>query len=110
MHRKIIILFLLAASAVTFLPAQSKAAVPSETVAPVNAAAPAATLFLQTYRSRNRRWRFRARNRNYGFYRSRWNRNRRMNRRENRWERRDDRRDRRRDRREDRRDRRDRRN
>ena len=107
MHRKIIVLFLLAASAVTFLPARSNAAVVTETIDLVNTAAPGAALFLQVRSRRSvtyRRWR----NRNSVWSRSsRWNRrSRRMERRENRRERRSDRRERRRDRREDRRDRR----
>jgi hypothetical protein len=112
MHKKIIVLFLLAASAVVFLPARVSAAVGSETNNSSNVKT-ADAAFLQTYRiSRNRRWRFRAQNRRYGRYRSSSRRswNNRWNRRNNRMERRENRRDRRENRRERREDRRDNRN
>jgi len=94
MFRKIIVLFLLIGAGIIFLPAQSNAAVVSETTITENAA-PGATLSLQRIQRRDRkRWR----NRN-----SRYNRrdDRRYNRRDDRrYNRRDDRRnDRRRGRR-----------
>jgi hypothetical protein len=107
MHKKIIALFLMAVFSIIVLPSMANAAV-EETSNLVKTNTPAAALFLQNWRSRNRRWgNRRMRNRGYIWSRSRSNRNNRWN--DNRWNRRDRRRDRREDRRDRREDRRDRR-
>ena len=97
MHKKIIVLALMIASMVVFLPSRSNAEIVSEKTSVVNTGTGSTGLFFQRdrYQRRDRRWNRRWRNRD--------NRNnRRYERRNNR---RYDRRDRR-DRREDRRDRR----
>lgn len=100
MSKKIIVLFLMVAFSVIFLPSTSKAEVVNETTNLINSATLNEGSFFQWRqdRRRNRRWNRRWRNRNNRSNRRYERRNRRYERRENRRDRRYDRRNNRRNR------------